>query len=108
MNKLNIFVASDKRVGMYINIITHAVNHYNVSRINFIKLTNCETLNDFDIVKFVRTTLYGKLRELSNKNPDVYKKAYDIFSGNKDKPNWDYLMLKKEVRSNGITERYMI
>jgi hypothetical protein len=100
-NELYVFVASEKsNVGIYINVITHAVNYLGMTSIKFIKLTNNETLQDFDISHFIRYDVNNKLRDLSAAVPDTYQRAFDVFSSNKQEAVWDYLLLKKSIRDS--------
>jgi len=103
-NELRVFVAgASKNIGLYINVITQAVMFLGIRSIKFIKLENNNTLRDFDITNYVRVNINDKLRELSKIKSDIYRKAFDVFSNNKQDLIWDYQFLKREIKKEGDT-----
>ena len=101
-NELRVFVArKNEDVGLYINVVTYAVNFLDVGNIKFIKLEHNDTLEDFDIENYVRNDINDKLRSLAKANPDYYQKAFDVFSNSGDKElTWDYLLIKREIKKS--------
>lgn len=98
--ELCIFVASaDKNVIKYINIITHAVKFFDIKNIIFIKLVNNDTLEDFDLSKYVRTNINDKLRALSDEYP-FYEDVFKVFSNSKEDRDLDYVLLKDYIKEH--------
>lgn len=98
--ELCIFVANENpNVVKYINIITHAVKFFNVKNVIFIQLINNDTLEKFNLSKYVRTNINDKLRELSDEDP-FYKDVFDIFSNCKKDVTWDYVLLKDYIKEH--------
>lgn len=93
-----VFVASDDGVNKYINVLSYAVKYLKIEKVHFVKITNNETLSDFDIENFVRKTLNDELHSLANSTPEHYRKVYDVFSNNRCDIAWDYLSFKKTIR----------
>jgi hypothetical protein len=97
-NQIIVFVASDDGVNKYINILSYAVNYLKIERVCFVKITNSETLSDFDIANFVRKNLNDELHSLAKLFPEFYSKPYDVFSNHRCDIAWDYLSFKKTIR----------
>jgi len=106
-NEMYIFVASNnpKSVNLYVNIVSHAVNYLNVDKLHFIKITNCESLNDAGVSDFINEAVNERIIQNNRTNPETYKKVYDVFTNNKKVVPWDYLLIKqhlKELKKNSV------